>query len=130
MIAIAPSASSLVCDAFPDEDLVLVLSESSLVVARVAVLTPDVVSAGGTLIEVVAVDAPEATDVPEPDAPAAAKVGGGMTAAASSRAPTPHPITAPSGWVSLAGAVVEPSAPANVQRVVQVVLGAPGAVNW
>ena len=46
-------------------------------------------------------------------------------------APTPHEIFCPSGCVSFAGGVVDPSAPAIVKRVVQVrFLGAAAVENW
>jgi hypothetical protein len=43
--------------------------------------------------------------------------------------PTPHGMAFPSGWVELAGGVVDPSSAAMVNRVVQVG-GAPVAVYW
>ena len=48
----------------------------------------------------------------------------------STSAPTPQEIFCPSGWVSFAGGVVEPSAAAIVKRVVQVrFLGAADVEN-
>jgi len=48
--------------------------------------------------------------------------GGGTIAPASTSLPIPHGIGSPDGWLGLAGGVEEPSDPAMVNRVVQVLV--------
>ena len=74
-------------------------------------------------------DEPELAEVDE--LPPVRYLGGGTTLDWSTSAPTPHEIFWPSGWVSFAGVVTEPSDAAIVKRVVQVrFLGAAGVENW
>lgn len=69
--------------------------------------------------------AADATPVPPALAGAATALEG------STRAPTPHGTgSLVPGWVALGAATVWPVAEAMVKRVVQVLPGAPGAVNW
>jgi hypothetical protein len=59
------------------------------------------------------------------------KVGGPTAVEGSTSAPLPNPTVVPSDAFSVCvGWVVEPSAPAMVNRVVQVTLGVPPEVNW
>jgi hypothetical protein len=60
-----------------------------------------------------------------------ALAGGGTAVEGSTSAPTPQGIASLlPGCVGLAGGVVSPFAEAMVKRVVQVLSGEPGAVNW
>ncbi len=103
------------------EPLPLAVDELTRVEVSISVsVLPEVL-----LVAALVVAAPDAEADPVP-----VKVGGGTIADASSSAPTPQGIAAPPGWVLFAGVVVVPSAAARVQRVVHVVLGDPGAVNW
>lgn len=66
----------------------------------------------------------------DPEDDVALKAGGGVAEEGSTSAPMPHLTVCPSDCsVSVAG-VLEPSAAAMVNRVVQVTLLVPGAVNW
>lgn len=61
----------------------------------------------------------------------AALAGGGTALEASTRAPVPHGTgSLVPGWLALGAGTVWPLAEAMVKRVVQVLLGASGAVNW
>lgn len=71
-------------------------------------------------------------ELPAGESPlSAALAGGGTALEASTSAPVPHGTgSLVPGWLALGAGTVSPEAEAMVKRVVQVLLGASGAVNW
>jgi len=74
---------------------------------------------------------PDDEAAPEPEiGPDVTPLGGGTAFEGSARAPVPQGMGSPPGWFALAGGVVAPLDEAMVNRVVHVLSGEPGAVNW
>jgi len=118
--------------------VVVVVFDAPEVVEVLDVVGSEVLLAGalvvvvrGELVVVVVPPVVVVLFVVEPPIAEPALAGGGVPSAGFWRAPVPHGMGAlVVGWVGLAAGVVSPFGPAKVKRVVQVVFGAKGEVNW
>jgi hypothetical protein len=77
------------------------------------------------------VDEPPEFEFPPPAPPAALKTGAAIALEGSTSAPVPQRMVSPAPVTSFSsGGTLDPSAPATMNRVTQVTLVVPGAVNW